>query len=130
PGNLTVGTNGSLTLLVLSDNALLTNSVNGIIGRNSTAKSNEVQLIRPTARWVMGGSLFVGSNGASSRLVVSNGALLEGFDGSLGFTTVSSNNSALVTGPGSLWTNRGSFSISTAIFSNSRSNQLVVSNSA
>src|ERR1051325_6126158 len=129
-GGVTIGTNGSLTLLVLSDNGLLTNSMNGIIGRNPTAKSNEVRLISATARWRMGGSLFVGSNGSMSRLVVSNGALLEDFNGSLGYATASSNNSALITGPGSLWTNRGSFSISTAIFSSSRSNRLVVSNSA
>jgi len=35
---VSVGTNGSFTLLVLSDNALLTNSVNGLIGRNGHAK--------------------------------------------------------------------------------------------
>ena len=35
PGDVTVGTNGSFTLLVLSDNALLTNSANGVIGRNA-----------------------------------------------------------------------------------------------
>src|SRR5438094_4714189 len=98
PGNVTIGTNSSFTLLVLSDNALLTNSVNGIIGRNTTAKSNEVQLISSTSRWRMGGSLFVGSNGVASRLVVSNGALLEDFNGNLGIGTASSNNSALVTG--------------------------------
>src|ERR1043166_6166183 len=100
-GNVVIGTNGSFTLLVLTDNGLLTNSLNGIIGRISTARSNEVRLISSTARWRMGGSLFVGSNGASSRLVVSNGALLEDFNGNLGFLTASSNNSALVTGPGS-----------------------------
>ena len=111
-GTVIVGTNGSFTLLVLSDNALLTNSANGVIGRNASATSNAVQLISSSARWLMGGSLFVGSNGGSSRLVVSNGALLEDFDGNVGFTTASTNNSALITGPGSLWTNRGSFSIS------------------
>jgi T5SS/PEP-CTERM-associated repeat protein len=129
-GNVIVGTNGSFTLLVLSDNALVTNSLNGIIGRNSTAKSNEVRLISSAARWQMGGSLFVGSNGAMNRLVVSNGALLEDTGGNLGFATVSSNNSALVTGPASLWTNRSSFAISGAFFSSSRSNGLVVSNGA
>src|SRR5207244_2144678 len=61
-GTVTVGTNGSFTLLVLSDNALLTNSANGVIGRNSNAKSNEVRLLSATARWLMSGSLFVGSN--------------------------------------------------------------------
>src|SRR5436309_10378811 len=61
-GDVTVGTNGSFTFLVLSDNALLTNSVNGLIGRNATAASNEVQLLSPSARWFMGGSLLVGAN--------------------------------------------------------------------
>src|ERR1041384_3372714 len=58
-GDVTVGTNGSFTLLILSDNALLTNSLNGVIGRNATARSNTVQLVSSTARWQMGGSLFV-----------------------------------------------------------------------
>src|SRR2546430_5056316 len=58
-GDVTVGTNGSFTLLVLSDNALLTNSGNATIGFNTTAKSNEVQLASPSARWQVGGSLFI-----------------------------------------------------------------------
>jgi hypothetical protein len=35
-GDVTVGTNGLFTLLILSDNALLTNSANGLIGRNAS----------------------------------------------------------------------------------------------
>src|SRR5881394_4669431 len=65
-GDVTVGTNGSFTLLVLSDNALLTNSANGLIGRNSGANSNEVRLASSTASWLMGGSLVVGTNGAAN----------------------------------------------------------------
>jgi T5SS/PEP-CTERM-associated repeat protein len=105
-GDVTVGTNGAFTLLVLSDNALLTNSLNGIIGRNASAKSNEVRLISASARWLMGGTLFVGSNGSFSRLVVSNGAFVRGNLGQIGFNPSSSNNLALVTGPGSVWSNR------------------------
>jgi len=100
-GNVTVGTNGSFTLLVLSDNALLTNSANGNIGLNVTAKSNAVQLISPTARWRMGGTLFVGSNGSLSRLVVSNGAFVESASLTVGNHSAGSNNEAIVTGPGS-----------------------------
>jgi len=48
-GDVTVGTNGAFTLLVLSDNALLTNSANGVISLNATAKSNEVHLVSSTA---------------------------------------------------------------------------------
>jgi len=57
----------------------------------------------------MGGSLFVGSNGASSRLVVSNGAVLEDFSGTLGLSSAGTNNFALLTGLGSLWTNAARF---------------------
>src|SRR4051812_11478889 len=59
-GDVTIGTNGPFTLLVLSDNALLTNSVNGVIGLNAAAKSNQVRLISATARWRMGNALYVG----------------------------------------------------------------------
>src|SRR2546426_7627660 len=85
-GDVTVGTNGSFTLLVLSDNALLTNSANGLIGRNSGANSNEVRLASSSARWFMGGSLFVGTNGGANRLVVSNGAtVLAGSSSTIGY---------------------------------------------
>jgi T5SS/PEP-CTERM-associated repeat protein len=122
-GSVTVGTNGSFTLLTLADNALLTNSAHGVIGRNATAKSNEVRLVSPTARWRMGGDLTVGSNGAMSRLVVSNGALVENHDGSLSRTAASSNNFALVTG-GSVWSNRNQLDIG----GSGPGNQMIVSN--
>ncbi len=123
-GDVTVGTNGSFTLLVLSNNALLTNSANGIIGLNATAKSNEVRLISASARWRMGGSLYFGSNGAFSRLVVSNGALVENSAGSLARAAASSNNFALVTGGGSVWSNRNGLDIGGA----GPNNQMIVSN--
>lgn len=123
-GDVTVGTNGSFTLLVLSDNTLLTNSVNGIIGRNATAKSNAVHLLSPTARWRMGGSLFIGSNGASSQLTVSNGAWVDNLIGALGQTAASSNNTVLVTDGGSLWNNRADLNIG----GSGPNNQMIVSN--
>src|SRR5258705_13636121 len=103
-GDVTVGTNGSFTLLVLSNNALLTNSANGVIGRNANAKSNEVQLLSPSARWLMGSALQVGSSGSFNRLTISNGAVVADVDGFLGHDPGASNNVALVTGAGSLWT--------------------------
>ncbi len=128
-GPVIVGTNGSFTLLTLADNAQINNSGNGTIGRNATAKSNEVRLISSTARWQMGGSLFVGSNGPVNRLVVSNGAVVENVNGNIGFRSTSSDNSALITGAGSRWTNSGSFTVSSSLFG-SASNQLVVSDGA
>ena len=125
---ITVGTNGSFTLLVLSNNAVLNNTLNGVIGRNASAQSNEVRLVSATARWTMAAfsDLFIGSNGASSRLTVSGGALVQNaFNANIGHRSSSSNNSVLVTDAGSLWSsfllnvgNAGAF------------NQLTVSNGA
>ena len=94
-GDVIIGTNGAFTLLILANNTLLTNSVRGLIGRNASARSNEVRLLSPGARWQMGNNLFVGSNGALSRLVISNGARVVNFDGVLANATPSSNNLAL-----------------------------------
>src|SRR5205823_5572525 len=101
-GNVIVGTNGSFTLLVLSDNALLTNSAEGTIGFNTTAKSNEVRLASPSSRWQVGGTfLNVGSNGAFNRLVVSNGATVQDNFVIIGRNVSATNNLASVTGSGS-----------------------------
>src|SRR2546426_4455255 len=62
--DVTVGTNGPFTLLILSNNVLLTSSGNGTIGLNTAAKSNEVRLLSPSARWFVGNLLMVGSNGS------------------------------------------------------------------
>lgn len=105
-GSVTIGTNGSFTLLTLSTNALLTNTLDGTIGFNPTARSNQVRLISPSARWQMGGLLFVGYNSAGNQLVVSNVALVQDNVGYLGANTGGSNQ-AVVTGVGSLWSNAG-----------------------
>src|SRR5207302_91023 len=76
-GTVTIGTNGSFTLLILTNAALLTNSGNGVIGRNVGANSNTVRLVSANTRWLMSLDHFVGSNGAFNRLIVSNGARVE-----------------------------------------------------
>src|SRR5262245_17714919 len=97
-GTLTVGTNGSLTFLVLSNNCLVTNGGVSTIGLNASANSNEVRLVSPTARWLSGSQLIVGNNGSDNRLIVSDGALVSNrFDASVGSGASASNNVALIT---------------------------------
>ena len=121
-GTVTVGTNGPFTLLVLSNNTLLTNSGASTIGLNASAKSNEVRLVSPTARWLMGSSLAVGNNGAANRLVVNDGALVSNrFDAYIGLGASASNNVALITGANSCWGAGGSISVGSG-------SQLIVSN--
>ena len=119
-GSVTVGTNGSFTLLVLSDNVLLTNSGLSTVGQNASARSNEVRLVSPTARWRMGSDLVVGDNGAFNRLAISNGALVSANGGIIGNSGGS--NSVVVNGTGSLWTNSSSVFVI-----GSGGNQLLVS---
>src|SRR5437870_2811499 len=56
-GGVTVGTNGSFTLLILTNGTLLTNSGTGTIGLNATANSNTVRLTGTSSRWLMGQDL-------------------------------------------------------------------------
>jgi T5SS/PEP-CTERM-associated repeat protein len=121
--DVTIGTNGSFTLLTLGSNAMFTNTGSGVIGLNATARSNEVRLVSPTARWFVGNQIHVGSNGSFNRLLVSNGATVRAFNGNLSLGT-GSNNLALVTGPGSSWSNANLFYLGF----NGSGNQLVLSN--
>src|SRR5262245_57706087 len=57
-GDVTVGTNGSFTLLILTNNALLTNSGHGYVGRNNGANANTVRLAGANTRWLMSGDVF------------------------------------------------------------------------
>jgi T5SS/PEP-CTERM-associated repeat protein len=123
-GAVTVGTNGSFTLLVLTNAALLTNSGNGIIGMNATAKSNTVRLTSVNTRWLMALDLNVGNNGSVNHLVVSNGALVANNFAALGIAPTSSNNDAIITGAGSVWSNRNDFYVGYV----GHGNSLVVSN--
>jgi len=123
-GDVTVGTNGSFTLLILTNNALLTNSGHGYLGRNAGANSNRVWLTGANTRWLMGGDLYVGNSGAFNRLVISNGALVGNSNGYVGYDLSSSNNEALVTGTNSFWSNRGNLSVGDS----GSGNRLVISN--
>ena len=108
-GDVTVGTNGSFTLLILTNNALLTNSGIGYLGRNVGANSNTVRLAGANTRWLMSGDLSAGRDGAANQLVVSNSSVVRNNYSYLGYNTTSSNNVAVVSGAGSLWTSELDF---------------------
>ena len=59
------------------------------------------------------GNLFVGDNGSSNSMVVSNAGKVYDVNGTLGSAATASNNSALVTGTG-LWSNSGTLTIGDA----------------
>jgi len=61
-----------------------------------------------------GGAYWVGNTGPFNALIITNGGTLIATDTGLGYAAASSNNFALVTGAGSLWTNSDFFAVGRA----------------
>ncbi|MBI3879494.1 MAG: hypothetical protein HY301_05455 [Verrucomicrobia bacterium] len=106
-GNVTVGTNGSNTGLVLTNGALLTNSGTGTIGLNAGANSNTVAVQGTNAGWSLGGELDVGTSGSFNSFLIANGGTVANAFGIIGFSAGANNNQITVTGSNSVWTNVG-----------------------
>jgi T5SS/PEP-CTERM-associated repeat protein len=63
---------GDNTLLVITNGGIVTNTT-GTIGFNAGADDNAVVVTGLGSRWFNSGSLTIGSNGARSRLLISDG---------------------------------------------------------
>jgi T5SS/PEP-CTERM-associated repeat protein/autotransporter-associated beta strand protein len=110
---LYVGLGGSGNSVVISNGGTVANT-EGSIGRVSNSTGNNVLVTGPGSLWTNSGSLFVGNEGSANRLVISNGGVVANADGYIGFRANSSNNSVLVTGTNSLWTNSGTLIVGNA----------------
>ena len=73
---------------------------------------------------VWSGTYCVGSNTSFNVLEVLNGGTLANGEGDLGYTATSSNNLALVSGPGSVWTNSSEMNVGYS----GAGNRLVITN--
>ena len=125
--NVIVGLNSGAVsnFLLLSGGAFLTNKNYGALGVNSGANANTAFLSGSNTVWGLGQSLFVGSNGAMNRLVVSNGAQISGRSGgNIGNSVGATNNSAVITDGGSAWRIFADFGLGSA----GAGNLLVITN--
>jgi T5SS/PEP-CTERM-associated repeat protein len=135
-GDVVIGYSGMGNRLEVSNGGTVSNGVvsyaggvsGGIIGFNAGSTDNSVLVTGIGSRWISGGDLFVGFNGAGNSMVISNGGIIANsqvnFGGVLGWGSTSSNNSVLVTGSNSLWTNSGDLYLGY----DGSSNSLVISN--
>ncbi len=103
--DLIVGTSGSFTRLILSSSALLTNNGYAYIGFNAGANSNAAVIQDPNTRWLMSGSVLVGSSGSFNTLLITNGALMSSSNGTVGALFGANSNQVTVTGTGATWSN-------------------------
>src|SRR6185503_1137841 len=77
-------------------------------------------------KWLLATNLYLGSNGALNRLTIANGGRVANDFGVIGQNISSSNNLAIVTGSGSVWSNRQALFIG----SSGNGNRLEVSDGA
>jgi fibronectin-binding autotransporter adhesin len=97
----------------------------GYIGFTTNSTSNTATIAGAGSLWNLASNdLIVGSVSSGNRLVVSNGGVVRNDEGAVGHLFTGSNNVALVTGSGSLWSN------GTGLYLGIQSggNQLLVSN--
>lgn len=109
--HLYVGNAGTSNSLVISDGGRVRNQ-RGYLGFSNTSSGNSALVTGSGSAWTNSALLYVGDSGSSNSLVISNGGqvaanLQNAFTTSIGRNTNSANNSALVTGSNSLWTNTG-----------------------
>jgi len=102
-----VGFSGSSNSLVISDGGTVANG-NGYIGFSASSSNNTALVTGANSLWTNSGDLYVGDSGSSNSLVIANGGTVGAAgNGYIGY--FSDDNTALVTGTNSLWTNSGEF---------------------
>jgi len=123
---LYVGWWASGNQLIIANSGTVYNAT-GVLGRNSSASSNNTVLVTGSGSvWSNTGNLVVGYEGAGNQLTITNGGTVFDATGYLGFnSSASSNNTVLVTGSGSVWTNSGGLTVGL----NGYGNQLTIANS-
>jgi T5SS/PEP-CTERM-associated repeat protein len=76
------------------------------IGENAGANSNTVTVTGSNSQLTVAGWLEVGwGSNTGNKMLISDGGLVSDSNGYIGYTNGSSNNSVLVTGSNSIWTN-------------------------
>src|SRR5436190_21710839 len=122
-GEITIGTNGSFTSLILTNGATLTNTSSAYVGAGAGAKSNSVVITGAGSEWDPRFGIQVGVSGSFNEMWVMDGGKASGTM-YVGENPSSSNNSVIVSGAGSIW-DKAAY---TYVGYNGRGNHLIVTN--
>ena len=109
-GDIAVGFDGSGNRMVISNGAKVSggsDGAGGIIGADQPSSNNSVLVTGSNSSWINSLDLYVGFAGGGNSLMISNGAVVINQDGYIGTYYQSSNNSVVVSGANSLWSNSG-----------------------
>jgi len=100
-GTLTIGSQGDLNGLVVTNGASVTNAI-GDVGAFTSASSNSVAVTGSNSLWSSGYWLFVGHDGSGNRLALDAGGRVSAVDVTIGDSASAMGNSAIVTGGATL----------------------------
>ena len=100
------GGSGSSDLLIVTNAGWFENT-SGILGYASDAGPNVAFVGGANSLWDNKGELFIGQAGSGNLLVITNGGRVNSSVGYLGYESGSGHNSALVQGPGAVWSSGG-----------------------
>ena len=123
PSDFRVGREGDNNSLTISNGGRVA-SANGYIGTFGNSFGNSALVTGTNSVWTNSSDLRVGREGSGNNLTISNGGVAASSNSYIGSATISSNNSALVTGVSSLWTNSGALYVG----NDGSSNSLIISN--
>ncbi|MBM3888015.1 MAG: hypothetical protein FJ388_02690 [Verrucomicrobia bacterium] len=105
-GTYMVGTNGPFNALIVTNAGVFNVTDDGIVGNSALANSNTAWVTGANSVWSNGGDLMIGMTGTFNRLLINNGGrTINGF-GYVGYEADAADNAVVVTGAGSLWSNR------------------------
>jgi len=121
--NLTVGGMGTGNQLTITNGGAVF-CTNALIGSASAAQGNIVLVTGSGSVLRTRNELYVGEYSASSLLTITDGAVVSARYGYLGNWSSSSNNTAVVTGSGSVWSN----SMGLYVGNNGGGNRLIITN--
>lgn len=105
-GAYIVGSNTFADALLIEDNGMLS-SQSGVLGYTAASTNNGVVVSGTGSVWTVEGPLYTGFSGAGNGLVIRNGGQIANGAAYVGYNPGSSNNTVLVSDPGSLWNNNG-----------------------
>jgi len=98
------------SVIVTNGGQLVTNA--GSLGSGAPASSNNLGIITGTnSIWSSAGSFTVGTSSLSNQLMILNGGQLISNLGTIGNNTTGSYNIVTISGPGSVWSNTGTFTL-------------------
>ena len=102
--NMYVGLNGPVNSLVISNGGQVINTT-GYVGSNPGSDGNSALVVGANSVWANSSDMYVGYFTVGNSLVISSGGRVINGYGFVGEVAGSDNNSVLVTGAGSVWSN-------------------------